>query len=60
MWGSVSVWMQKGAVEVEDKRVGGDTDRGGEGVDCEGVGDCRDGKSRQQRHWGWRVSHWKR
>ena len=38
MWGSVSVWVQKGAVEGEDKRVGGGRGRGGEGVDCEGGG----------------------
>ncbi len=38
MWGSVSVWVQKGAVEVEDKREGGGRGRGGEGVDCEGGG----------------------
>ena len=52
MWGSVSVWVQKGAVEVEDKRVGGGTDRGGEGVDCEGGGRLRDGKSMQQKALG--------
>ena len=44
MWRSVSVWMQKGAVEVEDKREGGDRDRGGERVDCEGVGVVETGK----------------
>ena len=44
MWGSVSVWVQKGAVEVEDKREGGGRGRGGEGVDCEGVGAVETGK----------------
>ena len=45
MWGSVSVWVQKGAVEVEDKREGGDRGRGGERVDCEGGGAVETGKA---------------
>ena len=52
MWGSVSVWVQKGAVEVAEAEVGKESI-------VKEVGGCRDRKSRQQRHWEWRIPHWK-